>query len=102
MQAAFNTRGLAQDLGSEAILNLRLFYQMISNKHSTSVVCSDYDLEIAFWQHFAKLLGTCTGLVQFNAACTCLHCLLFTNKGPACTVHVCWEWDEGPSARRFC
>jgi len=56
---------------------------MASNKHSTSVVCLEYDLKIVFWQRFAKLLGACTGLVQFNAARTCLHCLLFTNKGPA-------------------
>jgi len=83
--AAFNTMGPAQDLDSEVILNLRLFIQMTSNKHSMSVVCFEFDLGIVFWLHFAKLLGTCTGLVQFNAARTCLHCLLFTNKGLACT-----------------
>jgi len=75
----------AQGLGSEAILNLRLFNQMNNNKHSTSVVYSEYDLEIVFWLHFAKLLGACTGLLLFNAARTFLHCLLFTNKGHACT-----------------
>jgi len=50
----------------------------------SSVVCSEYDLEVVFWLYFAKLLGACTGLVQFNAAHTCLHCLHFTNKGSAC------------------
>jgi len=55
IQAAFNTMGPVQDPGSKAILNLRLFYQMTGYKHSTSVVCSEYDLEIVFWLHFAKI-----------------------------------------------
>jgi len=58
---------------------------MTRNKHCTSVVCSEYDLEIVFWIHFAKLFGACTGLVQFNAAHTCLF---FTNKEPACTMYM--------------
>jgi len=75
--------GPAEDLGSEAILNLRLFNQMTGNKHSTSVACSEYDLEIVFWLHFVKLLRACTELLQFNAARTCLlqHCLLLPIKG---------------------
>jgi len=48
----------------------------------TSIVCSEYDLEIVFWLHFVKLLGACTGLVKFNTGRTSLHYLLFTNKGP--------------------
>jgi len=81
--------GPAQDLDSEAILNLRLFNQMSSNKHSANVIYSEYDLEMVFWLHFAKLFGVCRELVQFNAARTCLHCLLFIKKEPGCTVHIC-------------
>jgi len=54
---------------------------MTINKHSISVVGSEYDLEIVFWLHFAKLLGACIRLVKFNDAHTRLHCPIFTNKG---------------------